>query len=92
MHTFLPSFLGLGEVQCPGTGAKMMFKTQAFFKTVKSCLSCVGRVKVIDAGITKEKCRVHICKEFIPRGIRKLSLEILVDLGSGLNVCILLID
>lgn len=38
---------------------------------------------------TEGKC---LSRELIPREIRKLSLEMVIDLGSGLNVCILPIN
>lgn len=46
----------------------------------------------MDAGITKGKCGVHTSRKLIPREIRKHSVEILIDLGSGLHVSIMPID
>lgn len=46
----------------------------------------------MDAGIAKGKCGVHISRKLLPRETGKLSVEISVDLGSGLQVSIMLID
>lgn len=46
----------------------------------------------MDAGIAKGKCGVHISRKLIPKEIGELSVEISIDLGSGLQVSIMLID